>query len=224
MGQPLQRNIFKNLLVNAGNHEYSRLSFHPVWSVFSLNNNISSYLMNCQPSPEEDTLMSGESCPMLIYLSQEHRSDNDLFSSMCLIRVSVRPLPDPYKGNLHKKVGTCWMVTEFHSSQLRELQLLTEVDWMSTQSVLKDKSGGAERERKRPGLVLQLELVGKHSFELHTANASVWSNYQKLVNQLSSSPCWLTNKKWKFRERKENFCNWHTWNSVAESHNVEKKL
>lgn len=62
--------------------------------------------MNCQPSPEEDALMNGESCPMLIYLSQEHRSDNDLFSSMCLISVSVRPLPDPYKGNLHKKGGT----------------------------------------------------------------------------------------------------------------------
>lgn len=50
--------------------------------------------------------MSGESCPMLIYLSQEHRSDNDLFSSMCLIHVFVRPLPDPYKDNLHKKGGT----------------------------------------------------------------------------------------------------------------------
>lgn len=41
--------------------------------------------------------MSGESCPMLIYLSQEHRSDNDLSSSLCLICVSVRPLPDPSK-------------------------------------------------------------------------------------------------------------------------------
>lgn len=139
MGQPLQRNIFKNLLVNAGNYEYSRLSFHPVWSVLSLNNNISSYLMNCQPSPEKDTLMSGESCPMLIYLSQEHRSDNDLFSSVCLIGVSVRPLPDPPKGNLHKKGGPGSMVTEFPSSQLRELQLLTKVDWMSTRSALKGR-------------------------------------------------------------------------------------
>lgn len=50
--------------------------------------------------------MSGKSCPMLIYLSQEHRSDNDFFSSPCLSRVSVRPLPDPDKGNLHKKGGT----------------------------------------------------------------------------------------------------------------------
>lgn len=73
--------------------------------------------MNCQPPPEGDTLMSGESCPMLIYLSQEHRSDNDFFSSPCLSGVSVRPLPDPDKGNLHKKGGTGWMDTDFQPSQ-----------------------------------------------------------------------------------------------------------
>lgn len=124
VSQPLQRNILQKLLVNAWNHENSRLSFHPAWSVLSLNNNISFYLMNCQPSPEGDTLMSGESCPVLIYLSQEHRSDNDFFSSPCWSRVSVRPLPDPDKGNLHKKGGTDWMVTEFQPSQAGNFSFL----------------------------------------------------------------------------------------------------
>lgn len=142
-GQPLQRSVFKNLLVSAGNYEYSRLSFHPVWSVLSLNNNISSYLMNCQPSPEEDTLMSGESCPMLIYLSQEHRSDNDLFSSVCLICV-CQATSWALQGDLHEKGGTR-MVTESHSSLLRELR--TKVDWMSTQRVLK----GRRKWRSRKG-------------------------------------------------------------------------
>lgn len=44
--------------------------------------------MNCQPSPEEDTLMSGESYPMLIYLSQEHRFDNELFIRVSDLRMS----------------------------------------------------------------------------------------------------------------------------------------
>lgn len=42
------------------------------------------------------------------------------------------------------------MVTEFHLSQLRKLQLLTQVDWMSTQSMLKGRRR-AERERKGRG-------------------------------------------------------------------------
>jgi len=92
--------------------------------------------------------MSGESCPMLIYLSQEHRSDNDLFSSVCLIRVSVRPLPDPYKGNLHKKGGTRSMVTEFFTAEG------ASTSYQSRQCHLRvclkeEESGKAERERKK---------------------------------------------------------------------------
>lgn len=162
VGQPLQRNVLQKLLVNAWNHEYSRLSFHPAWSVLSLNNNISSYLMNCQASPEGDTLMSGESCPMLIYLSQEQRSDNDLFSSPCLSGVSVRPLPDPDKGDLHKKGGIAWMVTEFQPSQAGNFSFSPKLGWMSTQRCWKEEeSGGAKREEWRAGLGLHLKLVGR---------------------------------------------------------------
>lgn len=41
-----------------------------------------------------------------------------------------------------------------------------------------EKLKGEERE-ERPGLMLQLKLVGKDSYGLHSADVSAWSNYQK---------------------------------------------